>query len=1438
MKKWTKVSVAVLLSFLLILQASGQTMNANASVEKKPSTQTQDQKKKQITNADRKAAAQRLDKKLSKVGLNQQSLTGELTPGITPDYFGTIPNYANSPLPAGSPIVTLEGGGGTGARADAKVTIDPDTGTGAVTEIPVISGGSGYTEPPTVSIWGRYGSGAKAEAEITDGVVTKIIVTNGGNGYSVGPVVTFEGGSGTGAEATATVTKDPDSGNSSITQITITNEGSGYTSPPTVFITGGNGSGAEATAEVANGVITKITVTSGGSGYTVTGGIRKFVDSLPLLGTDNANNLGQYMPVAIPDSKTFPGNDYYEIELGEYTEQLHSDLPKTTLRGYRQTNTNDSTVSKFSFLGPVIIAQKGRPVRIKFTNKLPTGSKGDLFLPVDTTVMGAGEGPLGKNVPAGNQVNYTQNRATLHLHGGNTPWISDGTQHQWITPAGEKTPYPKGVSVKNVPDMPDPGDGSQTFYYSNEQASRLMFYHDHSYGITRLNVYAGEAAGYLLRDDAEQALIDAGVIPSDEIPLMIQDKSFVPNDHQLAATDPTWDKAKWGGKGNLWFPHVYMPNQNPYDIEGANAMGRWDYGPWFWPPFTGIQNGPVKNPYYDPVNAPWEPPMIPGVPNLSVVPESFMDTPIVNGTAYPYLEVGQKDYRFRILNASNDRFLNLQLYYAKSDGTMWNLDGTLRDPDAGEVKMVPAVPKSGLPSTYPTDGRDGGVPDPAAAGPSMIQIGTESGFLPNPAVLRNTPVGYDYDRRSMTVLNVTNKTLFLGPAERADVIVDFSKIPDGAKLILYNDSPAPVPAFDTRYDYYTGDPDQTDTGGSPSTLPGYGPNTRTIIQFQVNSAKGTGPSVDLAALQKQLPAAYAKYNKKPIVPQASYNNAFGTNYPADGYARIFDTSMTFFNGPLTNIKLTNGGSGFTTEPTVEITGGGGTGATAKAALAPRAVGGFTLTSGGSGYTSVPTVTLTGGGGTGAKAQASLTATSLASITVTNGGSKYSSAPTVTITGGGGSGATATATVKGNRVTAITITNPGTGYTSLPTVSFSGGGGSGATAAAVLKPTAIGSINLTSGGDGYTSPPTVTISGGSGTAAAATAELAPGAIASITLVNGGDGYGSAPTVKISGGGGSGATAEAIGLTMDLQPKSIIEDFDVNYGRMNAMMGVEVPHTSANIQTSIPYTDIDPPTELFKNTDSAAPLGTLKDGTQIWKITHNGVDTHAIHWHMFDVQLINRVGWDGMIKAPDPNEFGWKDTIRMNPLEDVIIAVRPIIPNVPFELPNSVRPLDPTMPLGSTMGFMNVDPTNQPARVTNQMVNFGWEYVWHCHLLGHEENIMMRPMGVAVVPKAPINLAGTYGKTGVNLTWRDQSINETGFLIERSSSPTGPWTTIGTAAVDTKVFLDTTVSKKRTYYYRVTAINTVGYTQTYAAPTNGYPTITEKSSPSDTISVSTN
>ena len=75
--------------------------------------------------------------------------------------------------------------------------------------------------------------------------------------------------------------------------------------------------------------------------------IRKFVNSLPGLAINPApgdwsvNNLGQYIPVAIPDTLSYPGSDYYEIGLVEYTEQMNSDLPPTKLRGYVQLNGGD-----------------------------------------------------------------------------------------------------------------------------------------------------------------------------------------------------------------------------------------------------------------------------------------------------------------------------------------------------------------------------------------------------------------------------------------------------------------------------------------------------------------------------------------------------------------------------------------------------------------------------------------------------------------------------------------------------------------------------------------------------------------------------------------------------------------------------------------------------------------------------------------------------------------------------------------------------------------------------------------------------------------------------------------------------------------------------------------------------------------------------------------
>jgi FtsP/CotA-like multicopper oxidase with cupredoxin domain len=1011
-------------------------------------------------------------------------------------------------------------------------------------------------------------------------------------------------------------------------------------------------------------------------------GIRKFVDTLPGLcdprdpgACVGTPTTGQYIPIAVPDTTTYAGSDYYEIAVVQYREKMHSDLPPTLLRGYVQLETAaNATVSEHfalananlngtttpilvngqpvlavtppHYLGPLIVSQKDRPVRIVFRNLLPaTAQGGNLFVPTDVTVMGSGMSPMMGGMAEMDPQNpmcgtlpkpmgcFPENRATLHLHGGISPWISDGTPHQWITPATEDAMmFPvKGVSVTNVSDMPDPGPGAQTFYYTNQQSARLLFYHDHSWGITRLNVYAGEAAGYLITDAMEQSLVwsgtnTAGVLPPDQIPLVIQDKTFVPTPAEIAAQDPTWNSARWGGLGNLWAPHVYVPAQNPGDASGVNQFGRWAYGPWFWPPTLDTLHGPADNPYYDPTCNPdlnWcEPPLIPGVPHLSMGMEAFNDTPLVNGTAYPTLTVDPKAYRFRILSAANDRFFNLSLYLA---------DPALPT----EVQLNPAEVLAALSDpagVFPT-------PVVGTEGPSWVQIGTEGGFLPSPVVIPPQPITWVTDPTVFNAGNVDQHSLLLGPAERADVIVDFSAFA-GKTLILYNDAPAAFPARDPRYDYYTGNPDLRDTGGAAPTPPGYGPNTRTVMQIVVRAT----PAVPSAYTfnETALMAAFKstslggrgvfENSQHPIVVgQGAYNDAYGSTFfnngAMAGLAQIFSTSLNF----------------------------------------------YTL-----------------------------------------------------------------------------------------------------------------------------SPPTI-----------------PG-------------------------------TPGLALTLPLQPKAIQDEmgeaFDKEYGRMSGNLGLMKIGAVGGVQTNlILYPYINPASEVIAYGDGTPaqilmtdlttgllpPISSPTDGTQIWKITHNGVDTHPIHWHLFDVQVLNRVGWDGIIRRPDLNELGWKDTVRISPLEDTIVALRPVIPRLPFGVPDSIRPLNPMMPLHSPDMFVNTDafgnPINPP--ITNEVVNFGWEYVWHCHILSHEEMDMMRPIMVWVPSILPdsvgaVSVSQLNGLDPVVLTFGDPTPavpgnmgnmqNEVGFRIDRATSPFSTWTTIGVAPANSGTFSDVQGGQSFgvTYQYRVTTFNAAG------------------------------
>lgn len=159
------------------------------------------------------------------------------------------------------------------------------------------------------------------------------------------------------------------------------------------------------------------------------------------------------------------------------------------------------------------------------------------------------------------------------------------------------------------------------------------------------------------------------------------------------------------------------------------------------------------------------------------------------------------------------------------------------------------------------------------------------------------------------------------------------------------------------------------------------------------------------------------------------------------------------------LTLTNVGANFTSQPTVGLTGGGGTGATAKAILKRTTLASVTVDEGGTDY-DTPTVTATGGGSHPAKVLPTLSATVdedgiITAITVLTPGSYITEDLTIVIAEDGHSGlaAEATAVLTATPLQKLEITAPGTAYTSSPTVGFTGGGGTGAAAQATVGPAA-------------------------------------------------------------------------------------------------------------------------------------------------------------------------------------------------------------------------------------------------------------------------------------------------------------------------------------------------------------------------------------------------
>jgi len=309
--------------------------------------------------------------------------------------------------------------------------------------------------------------------------------------------------------------------------------------------------------------------------------ITKFVNLLPVIGQG---------PLAFLRKDVTAGATV-QVNMGQTAQDLLGTGHMTPVWGYGVLG------DPITYPGPTFVAMSGNAVNVNWVNGL-----GYNYLIRSRTAAGADAGPVVDETvhwafgKTGGSFASDGIPAVPHLHGGHTDSDFDGLPEQWWTPTGWH------------------GDTYVTdaYTYDNSQPAGTLWYHDHVLGITRLNVYAGLAGFYLLRDANEMNLINSGAIPSGnyEIELVIQDRMFYP-DGQLAYPDVPW------------MPPGAICGQFP-DRTPPNTCDPW----------------PTANP-------------------PSHQPEFFGQVILVNGKAWPKLDVDQAQYRFRLLNGSDSRFYEL-----------------------------------------------------------------------------------------------------------------------------------------------------------------------------------------------------------------------------------------------------------------------------------------------------------------------------------------------------------------------------------------------------------------------------------------------------------------------------------------------------------------------------------------------------------------------------------------------------------------------------------------------------------------------------------------------------------------------------------------------------------------------------------------------------------
>jgi spore coat protein A len=446
--------------------------------------------------------------------------------------------------------------------------------------------------------------------------------------------------------------------------------------------------------------------------------------------------------------------DYYEISVRQFAQQvLPPGMPQTTVWGYGPV----AVESAHNAPSYTIEARWSTPVRVKWVNDLVDNAGHYLphLLPVDPTLHWANPERLPDAdghaitdtrpaltgltyVPVGEFTDPTTQYTTYtgpvplvtHVHGAvGVGDESDGYAEGWYLPAASNLPpgvattgtwWPFFAGKANQRYGVTWGPGFVVAQYPNVNRASALWYHDHTLGMTRLNVYAGPAGFYLMRGGpaGDGKVIDSrtggpAVFPGPapkpndppgmtyrEIPIAIQDRSF-------------------NADGSLFYPDSRT----------------------FFDGFEG--------PYLPESDVPpvWQ-------------PEFFGNTLIVNGRVWPFQYVEQRRYRFRVLNGCQSRFLIL------------------------DFRSIPGV--------------------------RVWQLANEGGFLPGPLDLTAT----------------NHNRLLMGPAERADLIVDFTAVPVGSHVLRNVGPDEPFGGGEPDEEFEQADPDSTGQ----------------VLQFRVRPAATTDPS--------------------------------------------------------------------------------------------------------------------------------------------------------------------------------------------------------------------------------------------------------------------------------------------------------------------------------------------------------------------------------------------------------------------------------------------------------------------------------------------------------------------------------------------------------------------------------------------------------------------